>query len=274
MHGILVKRFLALLLSKGLKWIPFKLISKLLNFHFLIASSSSYSLRERKKIESIIRRKYNYVNEGYVIDKFLSYPDVIVISKQGKLRGLMFINYLEYEQETYLYVGPLFFLSKLALCLGGMTFLENFAIQATCLNLLGEVQNPELIIHLHSVMPEDSTFPQIGTFGLSNQAREKLDFFIAHIKQLDQIDKAHFKSKGTYSLFKERPGQKVVLDWLKDHQVDLAQGDSLVMLFILNKQALVDIREKVWYCLLTYPAHRTHYIAKLVHAHTAKILTE
>jgi hypothetical protein len=261
----LVKTFLAFIVSNSLKLLPFNQLSRLLNFCIAIVPCSSYSFKEQRHFEVTIRKKYKHVSKGYLIKKFTSYPYVLVISKQGALRGLMFINYFEQDQENYLYVGPIFFISKLALCFAGMSLLEIFSKKVKALHLLAEVQNPEMIIHLHSVMPEANTSPQMGTFCWTDQARSTLDCFTAHIKQIDKIDKLHFKSKAVYSLFKERNGQKPILDWLRNHGVDLAQGDSLVMLSTINMHALPNIRKKVWYFLLTYPAHRIHYLQSIQH---------
>jgi hypothetical protein len=260
MWAIFIKPFLAVILSNGLKCIPFRWLSKLLNFHISIKPCVDYSLEEQKDFECIIKKRHKHVSEGYIAKKFGVYPYVMVITKQDKLLGLMFINYFEYAQENYMYVGPIFFLSKLALCLSGMYLVEVFSNKVKQLNFLGEIQNPEMIIHLHTVMPKSSTFPQIGTFYVSDKAREKLDCFIDNVKQIDEIDKIHFKSKSVYSLFREREDQKPLLTWLKNHGIDLMQGDSLVMLLIVDQQAITSIRKRVWYCLFTYPAHRIYYI--------------
>ncbi|MHB9147477.1 MAG: hypothetical protein ACYC2U_03515 [Candidatus Amoebophilus sp.] len=260
MWAIFIKPFLAIVLSNGLKWIHFRWISKLLDFHISIKSCIDYSLEEQNNFECIIRRRHKHVIEGYIIKKFENYPYVMVITKRDKLLGLMFINYFEYNQENYVYVGPIFVLSKLALCLSGMYLVEVFSNKVKQLNFLGEIQNPEMIIHLHTVMPKSSTFPQIGTFYVSDKAREKLACFIDNVKQIDEIDKIHFKSKSVYSLFREREDQKPLLTCLKNHGIDLMQGDSLVMLLIVDQQAIPSIRKRVWYCLFTYPAHRIYYI--------------
>jgi hypothetical protein len=263
MMTTLTEPFFTSLLSNALKLVPFKRISQLLQFDCDIIKTSSYSVENQRLFEDIIRQKYPHIRENYIIDKFSKYPHAMVINKQRQLQGLMLINYFEYKQEIYLYIGPIFFLSKLALSLGAMTLLEHFVNQTTCLNLLGELQNVELLIHMHTIMPEGSTFPEADTFAWSEEAKKKLSYFIAHVKQLDQPDEAHFKSKATYTLFKERPGQREVLNWLKRHQVDLEQGENLFVLSILNQQDLPGIRQRVWSALLNYPMHRIEYINKI-----------
>ena len=255
--------FFAQYLSHMLKYLPFGLIGQCLRYKVSLLPTASLPGAQRKAWIHTIRQKHQYVSEAYILSKFSNYSYVVYVEKNNATQGLMFIHSFEQDKTSYLYVGPIFFVSKLALGLCVAWLIELRAKKNFSLHLCAEVQNPEIIMYWHTVMPAARTFPQAMTFHITKAAIKTMAVFAKHVPQLDCLSLQQFCSRGYQSLFKATQSTIPLVHWLKKNGIDLAQGDSLVMLTILLKEDLPSLRQKIWYCFFTYPAHRKKYLLLL-----------
>lgn len=259
------KNLRAKFVGKVLQLLPFKIILRVLGYQLITNATSTLSKEEQLNLVNTIREKYQSISEEYILESFSKYKDVAILKNGEKVKGVFFLHLFLHNNEHYLYIGPIYFLSRLAFALGLLRYLERLIRSGKPLNLLGEIQNPELIIHFHTIFQEGSIFPAQNSFYCSKEVHDKLDLFVQKTPQLAQVVKESFKSEPQSTLFREKKDQAPLLQWLESHGVALRKGESLLCIMMLNQPLFNQLRFNIGYCLVDYPQYRIEYLQSLHH---------
>lgn len=227
-----------------------------------IVNASEYSEDDRRNLAGIVVRKFNHVDEQFVLDCFDRYPEVVVCYRQDSFVGIFFYNFFADMDDGYFYFGPLFFFTRGAFAAGTLTVMERYLRRFARVYFLAEVQNPELIVHLHAVFKR-FVWPKPFCHSIDDEAKENLRVFQKNTPQLDAISLENFRSQGKSTLFYRSGKSDLVTTWLRLHGIDLAENQALVMLIELTWWKLFLSKLIICFRMLTYPSHKISYLNKL-----------
>lgn len=209
-------------------------------------------------------KRFIWVKPDYIPKKFASYPHVALSYQHKKIEGFILYNKFENGRCCFLYFGPMFFLDRKAFMVSAFSVLEEYSKLYDEIYIACEIQNPELLIHLQSVMPEQF-FPQGFDMTCSDKVQSVIKDYILHIPQMDHVAPGYIKTVGcASSIFRPSEKHKNILEWLARFDVHFEEGDALLGIIHLKQNDLVQIRRSIWEKFLTYPTHKTEYLNKLV----------
>lgn len=256
----MIKNRIFHLLASVLSFFCFGTFARLLGIQTNYVKTTLLSLQNIADISATIQKRFKWVASDYIEKKFLFYPEVLISYRKCQFQGLIFYKSFIKDDDMYIYFGPMFFLDRKAFAFSTFYLLEKLCKQYKNVYISGEIQNPELLIHLQSVMP-DNFYPKGFNLQLSDAAKRIIQLFIQNVEQMDQVDDNLLKTTGSdSSLFKLSKRHSPVLCILKRHGIDMENGDALMALAIFNSDNLREIRKSILYKLLTYPQHRTDYL--------------
>ncbi len=240
-------------------------ISYCVGFRIRLIKTAELSGSARKALRELVRSKCPDATEELVQAKIDSYQDVILAWSFGKLKGAMFVVYFEEEGDNHLYLGPTFFRSRPALGLVFMVLIDVLSKGVRTLHVFSEIQNPEILMHMHITVDEESFSPRRRTFFIPEKDRELVGRFIANVPQLDPVDIDAFRSwaPGAKSFFPRKEDQKPVVGWLKHNGINLARGDSLLILCHIDRKERNNIGKRIYRYWREYPKPRLDYLDEL-----------
>lgn len=254
--------FILLINLLSLCYLNFSFLKFLLRLSFEELETKKCSEALREELARKIHRRFKKISEAYILECFERYPNVLISYRNNKIKGCYFFTKFEENEKFYYYLGPTFFLDKLSLsCSYFNCFIQEIKQREQAF-FMAELQNPELIMHIHYAFP-DCVFPQAKTFYISDRARKALVKFSENINQLDELNISQFKSKGQSSLYYKSTKEHLVTTWLENNNVYLNKNESLIIIFDLDSQALRRFKKRFIYALLSYPSHKNRYMKDL-----------
>ena len=146
-----------------------------------------------------------------------------------------------------------------------MVLIDVLTKKVNTLHVFSEIQNPEILMHMHLTVDEESFSPRRRTFFIPDKDKLLVRRFIANVPQLDPIDVDAFRSwaEGAKSFFPRKPDQKPVVGWLKHNGINLAKGDSLLILCHIDRKERNNIGKRIFQYWRKYPQPRLDYLAEL-----------
>lgn len=203
--------------------------------------------------------RFPRVESDYVLRCFERYPQVVFCQKADKVLGVFFYNFFSENSDGYFYFGPLFFFTRGAFAFGASKIVRQVLRRYPRVYFLAEVQNPELIIHLQTVLCAH-IFPKPFTFAISDHARAIVRKFQTRVPQLDAVNLTTFSSQSSSSLFYRNRRSNLMSWWLERHGICLHKNQALVLLIDLTYLKFLAVNVKILFRYVTYPSHKTAYL--------------
>lgn len=211
---------------------------------------------------SAMRKRHPHIFPGAIENCFERYPRVVVVKRFGKVAGLFFVNEFSKDKDTYLYVGPLIFIDRISFASATLTLFFSKLLRFRRLYILAEIQNPELLIHVHSVM-KTAIYPRPFSFDWDDQINTVRSEFMDKIPQLGEVNRTSFTSRCSENYFRKTAKRNALHSWLIKHGVNLEKSESLIVIMVLNKANCILMILRTLFFITIYPKHREWYLKKL-----------
>jgi hypothetical protein len=166
----------------------------------------------------------------YVADRLGVYDGVIVAAESKRIAAFELVQDFDVKGARFVYLGPLF--SRLGAYLPLFTrYVSRLTAEAhgRPLYLATEVQNPEMLLVLHTLFPH-SAFPRIEGGSVPADVRGAAEALAERLDHLGKLDRASLATRSGETLYAARPGPEPVLDWLRRRGIDPARGDSQLVI--------------------------------------------
>lgn len=210
-----------------------------MDVNFEIEFREIYSLKSNEKVELInFANKIGTLLDGYLEERFSLYGHVIILKSNNQVGSFQFIEYLDENDEIYIYFGPLF--SKMSRFL--TLFLDFFRksvgeVKGKKIHLLAEIQNPEVFLVFKALFGSYS-YPQINQKFVPDEVRRIAEFFSSKLSHMSRVNLDNLSTKSRESLYNTKPHLQEVNYWLLKRGIDLAKGDNVLLIVTVPNEQL------------------------------------
>jgi hypothetical protein len=166
----------------------------------------------------------------YVSGRLGVYDAVVVATNDEGIAAFMMIHNLDVEGARIVYLGPLF--SRHGACLRLFTWYAGLLAAEDLdrpLYLACEIQNPEVLLAIHTLFPR-SVFPRIEGGDIPPDTGCAAEVLAERLDHLGALDLATLATRSDETLYTARPGYEPLMDWLRQRGIDPARGDSQLVI--------------------------------------------
>lgn len=186
--------------------------------------------------------QHPHVNEQYVEAKWQGYDNVWLMTRQNQLTTVLFVHQVSYENEEYIYFGPLFSKSSAYLQLLDEQFTSFFQADKT-IHLAAEIQNPQVVIVMKTLF-DHYLYPQWhGEERPPQSVQEALAVFKRNINHIENICYDNMTSKSKTTLYQATKRNQEINRWLEQRGIMLKDGDNIVL--YLNIPSECEARQRL-----------------------------
>ena len=177
------------------------------------------------------------VEVGYIEERFLMYPEMIIMEKDGGLCAVQFLNKFSFNEKAYCYMDPLY--SK-----GGAFFPLFIHFMNDMINafpgypiiLSTEFENPALFLHFKTLFSTRS-YPCLVQKATPVFVRNELAVFEKEIGHIKDLNPFNMSSSGKLSHCSGTKRPEVVIKWMENRSVKIRSGGNQVFIaFIENHE--------------------------------------
>ncbi|MFT4415856.1 hypothetical protein ACLM5H_18510 [Fredinandcohnia humi] len=173
------------------------------------------------------------VEESYLHHRFALYDEVVYVRRDNKLCAFQLIQTFTYEDDLYIYFGPLFSRQGCFLELFFSYLQEKMTLHQDCnIHLLAEIQNPEVLL-LFKGLFEDYAYPHFHHSPIAEGVKNSVLVFANALTHIQGLDIERFTTTSKESLYRPRTTLAPLEEWLALRNIDLSRGDCVVLYSIV-----------------------------------------
>jgi hypothetical protein len=205
--------------------------------------------RRRAAMLELARRSSPHVDiESYLLPRLEDYDFVISIEHGSRLVAFELVQEFESAGERYVYLGPLF--SREGACVPLFSAFFDSLLGDTSgapFHLLAEAQSPRVAL-LFKRMFLRSSYPRLSDGWIPERAREVAREFGRHLPHIGAIELTNLSSRSERSMFRAPGEYAPVVEWMARRGVDLARGDSQLLIVTCDGSlaARAALRVEAW----------------------------